>query len=61
MPKKSKPKICPTCKRPLVPEMQSQGGKARAQSLTAEQRSEAARKAAAARWSKKPDSTKPKP
>lgn len=32
----------------------SKGGKARAKNLTPEQRSEAARKAAEARWSKKP-------
>jgi hypothetical protein len=41
-------------KRPIpVDEMRSMGGKARAKSLTPEERSESARKAALARWGKK--------
>jgi hypothetical protein len=41
----------------VMREMGSKGGKSRAKKLTAEQRSEIARKAAAARW-KKADNTK---
>jgi hypothetical protein len=46
-----------TCKDAAAQALGSKGGKKRAQSLTAEQRSAIARTAALARWSRKQDSS----
>lgn len=47
-----------TCKDAAAQALGSKGGKKRAQSLTAEQRSAIARTAALARWSRKRDSAR---
>lgn len=52
---------CPHCGKDISAEFAAIGGRARAAKLTDARRSEIARKAAAARWKRKPSQKKAKP